>query len=95
MRKEIHISSLVVHAHPTRQSAVMTALAQFPDLELHASDDRGKMVITLESDTEAIILERLEQITRLEGVLAANLVYHHSEDTASLEEEISHENHSP
>jgi nitrate reductase NapD len=73
----------------------MAALAQLADLELHAADESGKMVITLESDTEAVILERLEQISSLEGVLAANLVYHHSEDAASLEEEIPHENHSP
>ncbi len=95
MSKEVHISSLIVHAHPTQRSAVAEALTQFNDLELHVVDPSGKMVITLESDSEAIILERLQQITRLEGVLAANLVYHHSEDAASLEEEIPHENHTP
>ena len=95
MSNEIHISSLVVHAHPTRIAAVVEALARIVDLELHAVDPSGKMVVTLETDSQATILERLEQITRLPGVLAANLVYHHSEDVASLAEEIPHENHSP
>ena len=95
MNNEVHISSLVVHAHPARIAAVVEALARFADLELHAVDPGGKMVITLETNTQATILERLEQITRLPGVLAANLVYHHSEDAASLAEEIPHENHSP
>lgn len=95
MNKEIHISSLIVHAHPARQSAIAAHMTRFPDLELHVADASGKMVVTLESDSEAAILDCLAQISRLDGVLAANLVYHHSEDAASLEEEIPHENHTP
>jgi periplasmic nitrate reductase NapD len=76
--REVHISSLVVHSRPERASAIAGVLAGMEGTELHAQSG-GKLVITLETETEAEVVERLTAIQLLEGVLAATLVFHHFE----------------
>jgi nitrate reductase NapD len=46
---------------------------------VHGGQAQGKLVVTLETATEAEILERLSAIQLMEGVLSAALVYHHCE----------------
>jgi nitrate reductase NapD len=76
---ELHISSLVVHGHPERLAVVRAALAAFEGVEIHAADERGKLVVTIETESEADLAERFTAISLLDGVLAAALVYHHVE----------------
>ena len=45
-------------------------------LELHQESPLGKLVVVLETEHERQILERIEQINQLPGVLNAALVYH-------------------
>ncbi|MCZ7597494.1 MAG: chaperone NapD [Gammaproteobacteria bacterium] len=91
MNPVCHISSLVVHLRPQKETAVHAALAQIDGVEVHAIQD-GKAVITLETESEAGIVERINRINGIDGILSAVLIHHHSEDAASLEEEID-ENH--
>ena len=80
MSVEFHVSSLVVHGTGERLLAISAAIAALPGAEVHASDGAGKLVVTLETSSEAEISMRIDAIRALEGVFAASLVYHQVED---------------
>ena len=79
MPDEIHISSLVVHSRPERRHAIAAQLAGMDGIELHGGVETGKLIVVLETATEQAVLERLNAIQSLDGVLAATLVFHHVE----------------
>jgi len=81
MAPSLHIASLLVHCQPEQLAAVRANLARLPDLELHQSSAAGKQVVVLEARDEAAILERLQAIQQLPGVLNAALIYHELLDT--------------
>jgi nitrate reductase NapD len=80
---EHHISSLVVHALPAAAAAVCDALAALDGVEIHARDPSGKLILTLETTDDATIVERLNAIYGISGVLSAALVFHHFEQTTT------------
>jgi periplasmic nitrate reductase NapD len=75
---EAHVSSLVLHVRPENLAQVRAALAGMPGVEVPASSG-GKLVVTLETESEADIVTRMNEISVLPGVLSAALVYHHFE----------------
>src|SRR5687768_4296701 len=75
---EAHVSSLVLHVRPENLPGVRTALAEMPGVEIHA-DSGGKLVVTLETQSEADIVTRMNDMSLLPGVLSAALVFHHFE----------------
>jgi len=75
---EVHISSLVVHVRAEDVPAVRGALARIPGAEVHA-EQGGKLVVTLETESEADVVDRLNEISLLGGVLSAALVFHQVE----------------
>jgi nitrate reductase NapD len=48
-------------------------------MEVHGGVEEGKLVVTLETVSESEIVERLNAVQLLEGVLAATLVFHQFE----------------
>jgi len=85
MARELHISSLVVHARPEALARIRPALTRLAGVEIHAEAPNGKMVITLETESEQTIVEHINTISLLDGVLAATLVFHHVEDLTEAE----------
>lgn len=79
MPEEVHISSLVVHSRPERARAVADRLRGMAGVGVHGGTEAGKLVVTLETASEGEIVERLNGIQAIEGVLAATLVFHHFE----------------
>jgi nitrate reductase NapD len=72
---EIHISSALVHVRAERTQEVARQITALDGAELHFAE-AGKIIVTLEGATSGAIAERLGDIGRLAGVLAATLVYH-------------------
>ena len=79
MTDEFHVSSLVVHGRPERLEAIRAELARLAGIEVHAAAPTGKLVVTLETESEHEIVARLTTISLLDGVLSATLVFHHVE----------------
>ncbi len=79
---DIYIAGLVVTARPERLSAVRTALARLPGAEIHAVDERGKLVLTLESASDGRIADLMLHIPDIPGVLTCDLAHYHSETAA-------------
>jgi len=76
MATPLHIASLLVHARPELFEAVKANLHLLEGVELHQQSPLGKLVVVLETVHEQQILERIDQINNLPGVLNAALVYH-------------------
>ena len=75
---EAHVSSLVLHVRPENDVEVRAALAAMPGVEVPASSG-GKLVVTLETASEADIVTCMNEMSLLPGVLSAALVFHHFE----------------
>ena len=88
MPKEVHISSLVVHAAPKRLQRVEEAIAMMPGARVHGSSPNGKLVVTLDADSADEMLARVGAIQRTDGVLSAALVYQFSDTVEAMNEEI-------
>ncbi|MEI6860186.1 MAG: chaperone NapD [Shewanella sp.] len=83
MSQEYHITSLVVHAAPKAISQVETQINTLPGTDIHAVTEQGKFVVTLEGETQKSILDNVEAINALEGVLSSSLVYHQVDNLES------------
>ncbi|GLS83054.1 chaperone NapD [Paraferrimonas haliotis] len=79
MAEEYQVTSLVVHCKPELETQVSDSLTNIAGVEIHASDNNGKMVVTVESHSQSALLDGVEAINKTQGVLSATLVYHQIE----------------
>jgi nitrate reductase NapD len=84
MPEVVHISSLVVHVRPDRSEALRAEIAALDGAEVHAGTEDGKLVVVLETDSEAETIARIAAINEMQGTIAASLIYH--EIDADIEE---------
>ncbi len=91
MAEECHISSLVVHVRPERAAAISTRIGQLAGAEVQPCDAAGKIIVTLETATTGDIVERLNVIHDLPGVISAALIYHHWEAAGDVAAEAESE----
>ena len=73
---DVHISSLVVHCRPEVLLEVKDRITAMPDADVPEYAEEGKLVVLLETTSEARIMQRISEIEHLPGVINAALVYH-------------------
>ena len=78
----MQISGIIVDAVPAKIEAVNNELLKIDGIEIHAKEDNGKFVITLElednsTDDEVAVMKQIHDI---QGVASASMVYHHFEE---------------
>ena len=78
----MNICGVLVHANPNKMASVLGALAELEGVEVHRTADGGRIVLTVEDTDRTIALDTMAAIHRLDGVVAASLVYHHFESLA-------------
>jgi len=93
MTEELHITGLVVFATPDRAPSVADFIATLPGAQVHASDASGKLVVTLETESSARMIDQVSQIQREKGVLNAALVYQHADTLESMNGELENDPH--
>jgi nitrate reductase NapD len=76
MPDPVHISSLLVHVRPDRCAALRTEIAALAGAEVHAGTEDGKLVVVLETQSEAETMARIDAINGMQGTIAASLIYH-------------------
>lgn len=76
---EFHVSSVVVRAAPAHLGRLSGMIAGLEGAEVHATDPRGKMIVTLEAASEAEALGMVERIRGMSGAVDVSLVYHQCE----------------
>lgn len=92
---DVHVAGLVVHATPESVPAVARAIRALSGADIHATSRDGKLVVTLEGPHEGALADALVRIQTLDGVLAASLVYQHSERASAMNDEVDIEDHAP
>jgi len=88
MEQEVHIAGIVVHALPAHLAATKARIASLPAAEVHAASTDGKLIVTLETDSTRRILDYMDAIRALQGVVDVALVYQHAEPLTALDQEI-------
>jgi len=76
----MNICGILVHTQPKNFDAVRERLLSVQGVEVHGMSEEGRVVVTLEEDNEDRMAQSLHEVQRLEGVIAASMIYHHKED---------------
>ena len=75
-----HIASLMVQARPRHMAQLTPVLTAIPGVEVHGSNDQGRMIVTVEADDDGHFMHIISRIEGTENVVMASLVYHQIED---------------
>lgn len=84
-RETVHIASLLVQAWPQQLVEVERLLTGLPGMESHGPAGAGKLIVTVETENDAALVDAINRIERTKGVITASLVYHH------MDQETGHE----
>lgn len=72
-----HVVSLIVQGQPSKIQSIKTALMAMPNTEVPALDmDKGKLVVVMESADQHELIDRVEALKEIDGVIVVSLVYH-------------------
>jgi periplasmic nitrate reductase NapD len=85
---DLYIASCVARIWP---HAIDCAVAQIEDvigcaISGRDSDNIGKVVVVLEGDSTGALLDQMEKIRAIAGVLNVEMVYQHAEEKSIMEE---------
>ncbi len=75
----MNIVGVVVNALPKQCQHVEQQLLLMAGVEVHATNEKGNMVVTVEADDSSYVADTITAMHRLEGVLSAAMVYHNFE----------------
>jgi periplasmic nitrate reductase NapD len=89
---ELHIASFIVMVRPEREASIVQAIQSLPQTEVVVHEN-GRIVLVMEGEHRGEMMDRVDAIQALDGVITVNLVYHHAEEKASLEEELPDDYH--
>ena len=83
---EVHIASCVAYSKPDAVEGVVRAITSTGLAEVPRHDGRGRMVILIERPSAGQVLDVIDAVRALDGVLAVNLAYQHAEPESDLQE---------
>lgn len=81
----MNISSVLVNVRPNLVRQVQGDLATLNGVEVHAATEEGRLIVTIEADSEQAVANMFEVINHLPGVLSASMVYHQYESNPDEE----------
>jgi len=83
----MNIAGVVVFAKPQESTGLRTRLSELPGVEVHAVNEEGKLVVTVENEYESELADTMMQMQSMSGVLSASMVYHHNENNINVGEQ--------
>lgn len=86
MTPEIHIAGCVGFARPEALEGIVRAIHATGLAEVPQHDARGRMVVLIERATSGEVMDAIEAIRALDGVLAVHLAYQHAEPATEMQE---------
>ena len=81
----MNIAGVVIHARPEKLAGVEAQLLGLPGVEIHATADDGRMVVTVEDEAPRLA-DTVMGLQDVDGVLSASLIYHHFEDSEQAQQ---------
>ena len=80
------ICSLVIQTRPEYLSSVCDSLTNMDGVEVHAQNEYGKMVISIDHPSREYCSKAMTDMTRIDGVMSTSLVYEYQEDLEPTKE---------
>ena len=77
--EELHVSSLIVHVNIKKENEIRTSINQLSGAEVITISPQGKAIVVLEAPSQRIIMEVIDAINEIDGVINTGLVYHEFE----------------
>lgn len=75
----INICGVLVHAMPGQASQVREKLLQYEGVEVHKVTEDGRLIVTIDHSDRHHMMDTINQLNNVEGVLSAAMVYQHHE----------------
>ena len=76
-----HVVGLIVQGNPKKLSEIQTALLAIEHTEIPTFDEKfGKMVVVMQSHDQHILLDNMESVKDIDGVINVSLVYHEQDE---------------
>ena len=76
----MNISGVLVRSYPENIQSVWDELAIIEGVEVHGSNDDGRMVVTVEQENAAQLSDLLVRMQDINGVLSTSMIYHQFEE---------------
>ncbi len=85
----LHVSGVLVRSRPERMSRTQAHLENVPGVSVYTATSDGHIVTVIERDSDAELTDAFQHIQNTAGVLSASLVYHYSDKSNALDEEVT------
>ena len=85
---EVHIASCIARVRPEALAACRASIESVIGWPVSATDPIGKLVVVMEGANTGALLEQMDRIRALPGVLNIEMVYQHSEDESAMKEHL-------
>lgn len=76
------ISGVVITCQVKQKDQVLQGLAALPEVEIHGDDEKGNIVVVLETDSSEKMEKVIDRISKDINVLNVGLTYLNTEDEA-------------
>lgn len=76
----MNISGVLVRSRPENIDAVWQGLEQLAGVEVHGANPDGRLVVTVEEQSDQGMADAVVRLQDLPGVIAASMIYHQFED---------------
>ena len=83
---EHHIASCVARVRPEALEAAISRIELTIGSAISARDPIGKVVIVIEGASTGALLDQMDQIRKIPGVLNLEMVYQHAEEESVMKE---------
>jgi periplasmic nitrate reductase NapD len=83
---DLHIASCVARIRPEAMDAAMIKIEAVIGCPISARDSNGKVIVLIEDNSTGALLDQMEKIRAIAGVLNVDLVYQHAEEKSIMEE---------
>ncbi|SRR5690606_26855501 len=87
--EEIHIAGAIVHTRQPFTLSACASMSAFSEVEVAQTSPEGRVILVVEAPSARSIVDVLDRIRGIPGVLNIALVYQHAESTAAMNEEIA------
>ncbi len=76
-----YVAGLIVQGNPEKIATIRTALLAIEHTEIPTFDEKmGKIVVVMQSYNQHILLDNMESVKEIDGVINVSLVYHEQDE---------------
>ena len=83
---DLHIASCVARVRPEALDRAIAPIEAITGSPVSARDAGGKLVIVIEGASTGSLLDQMEEIRKIAGVLNVEMVYQHAEEESVMKE---------